>query len=108
MALNFWSGMVKRVGLKLTDKLMVGNVDNGEAEYIDIQELGQLLVQGSDTKDGYRWLKNVGNATTEYQIGEEIQGVGDLFPGYWVHGYIIGAPMTDPVAHIKIISSVKI
>ena len=108
MALNFWSGMAKRIGLKLTDKLMIGNVDSGEVEYIDIQELGQLLAQGSSTKDGYRWLKNAGNATSEYQIAEEIMGVGTLFPGYWVHGYIIGAPMTDPETHIKIISSVKL
>ncbi|WP_286755514.1 hypothetical protein [Roseivirga sp. UBA838] len=40
---RFWSGMAQRVGLKTTDKLIVGNVDTGSAEFVDISALLDLL-----------------------------------------------------------------
>jgi hypothetical protein len=35
----FWKGMAKRIGIKLTDKIAVGNVDTEATQYIDVQDL---------------------------------------------------------------------
>jgi len=110
MPINFWNGMARRVGLKMTDKLMVGNVDSGEPDYIDIQDLATFLGTGLSTKDGYDWRKNSGNATNEYQQGETIEGVGTLYPGYYIKGYFLSTPGAgnDPKPHLKILISEKI
>jgi hypothetical protein len=36
---RFWQDMLHRVTLKRTDKIMVGNVDSNDADYIDVSEL---------------------------------------------------------------------
>lgn len=104
----FWSGMTKRVGLKVLDKLMVGNVDNGEPEYIDIADLIALLNNaGALRKDGYRWVKGDGNVDlANYQINDEVIGEGIHFPGYKIHGFLkVNGAVVDPVQDIFILSS---
>lgn len=107
MPINFWNGMLKRATLKSADKLMVGNIDSGEPDYIDIQDLANFLGTGLSTKDGYDWRKNSGNATTEYQAGETIEGVGTLYPGYYIKGYFKTTPGAgnDPRPHLIILIS---
>lgn len=100
--------MNQRITLKVTDKLMVGNIDNGEPEYIDVSQLLTLAGAGSGSlfKEGYRWLKGNGNVDlVNWQVGDEGIGVGTFFPGYVVHFYVKTAPMTDPLTHLTILSS---
>jgi hypothetical protein len=108
--------MAKRTNFKQLDKVMVGNIDSGIPDYADLVDfanyIGTLIGAGSaapDWKDGYRWIKGDGNSsTTAYEIGDEIIGVGTLYPGYIIHGYIKAAPSgTDPNAYVAILSSVK-
>ncbi|MFC2110499.1 hypothetical protein ACFLSU_08025 [Bacteroidota bacterium] len=59
---KFWDNMVYRVGLKKTDKLMIGNVDNDNADHINIEDIIGLfntddLVDGVDTKQFTNALK---------------------------------------------------
>lgn len=115
MPLNFWLGMDKRVGIKPTDKLMIGNIDTGLPEYIDISDLATYLGAnpGGGTvqlyKNGYKWTKGEGKTSTAaYEIGDQISGVGTLFAGYAILGYVFAAPTSDPNAYIRIISSVKL
>ncbi len=113
MSLKFWSGMNPRVGLKLADKLMVGNIDNGEPEHISIDDLATLIGQagasGSLRKNGYRWIKGDGNVSlTNYEEGDEIIGEGTLYPGFVIHGYIKATPTATPDDYITLLSSVKL
>lgn len=48
---RFWLDFLHRTGLKRTDKIMVGNVDDGKAYYIDIAELLSVLTT-DDLKEG--------------------------------------------------------
>ncbi|MDR0712586.1 MAG: hypothetical protein LBF67_09640, partial [Prevotellaceae bacterium] len=41
--LRFWEDLLKRVGLKLSDKLMIGNVDTRATEYCDVSDLKDLI-----------------------------------------------------------------
>lgn len=41
--MKFWHDMLYRVGLKRTDKIMVGNVDTGASDYIDVKDLVKPL-----------------------------------------------------------------
>ncbi len=40
---RFWLDMSYRLGLKRTDKLMIGNIDNQKAEYIDLADILKVL-----------------------------------------------------------------
>lgn len=100
--------MNKRIGLKVGDKLMVGNVDSGEVEYIDITDLETLIGNGTQNlrKNGYRWIKGDGNiSTANYEIGDEIIGVGTLYGGFAIHGYIKASPTSNPNEYVTIIAS---
>lgn len=49
----------------------------------------------SFSKYGYEWIKGKGNSdTVTEEIGDELKGVGDFSPDYWVHLYIKAVPCT--------------
>jgi hypothetical protein len=106
--IKFWSDMTKRAAgsLLATDKLMVGKQDQSDPQYTDLDEVKKWLAMNNLRKDGYRWHKGEGNSDLdEYEVGDEISGVGTLWPGYKIEGYINTAPMTDKNQHITITQS---
>jgi hypothetical protein len=56
----FWKGLTKRSGLKLTDKLLVGNIDTEKSQYIDVQDLP--FSSQSDFNDAVSGLQATGEA----------------------------------------------
>lgn len=107
----FWSGMTRRLAsaLRLDDKLLIGKADKSDHQYSEIEDIQQFLAMKPLRKDGYRWYKGDGNEDLdEYEAGDEIYGVGTLFPGYHIGGYIKTSPMTDKNQHIVITSSTPI
>lgn len=86
---------------------------HNEDGYNSIAELGTivkgLVLGGTLYKDGYIWRKGQGNeSTANYELGDAIEGIGTLFPGYAIHGIINTYPMTDKNQHITILSSEKL
>jgi hypothetical protein len=64
-------------------------------------------------KDGYRWIKGFIGITenadlNDYELNDEIIGVGTLLPNYAVHGIITTVPMADPETDITYLSAVPI
>lgn len=109
--IKFWSDMAKRAAGQLTgtDKIMVGKADQSDPQYTDLTDLRDWVAMNHLKKDGYRWYKGDGNTDlAEYEVGDEISGVGTLFPGYKIDGYINTAPMTDKNQHITITSSTPV
>lgn len=107
----FWSGMTKRIAsaLRLDDKLMIGRQDKSGHEYSDLKDVRNFLNTNKLRKDGYKWEKGAGNQDLdEYEAGDTIEEEGTLWPGYYIKGYIMTAPMTDKNLHIKLIDSIKL
>ncbi|NJB36393.1 hypothetical protein [Croceivirga sp. JEA036] len=104
----FWSGMLKRAfnELKLSDKLIIGNIDTLDPDYADIEDLRDFIIMSPLRKAGYRWIKGEGNKSRQnWEVGDEFIGVGTLFPGYVVHGYIKNAAMTNLETDVTLLNA---
>ena len=90
------------------DKLFIYDSEGNKNGIIDAANLSVSAGSGA-TKDGYDWKKNSDNATNEYQQGETIEGVGTLYPGFYIKAYFTSTPgVDDPKNHIIILFSKEI
>ncbi len=91
------------------DKLFIYDAEAGKPGIVDADNLGAAAGSSPLTKDGYEWRKNAGNPTNEYQQGETIEGVGTIWPGYYIKAYFKSTPgADDPKNHTLILFSAEL
>jgi hypothetical protein len=79
----FWKGMTKRVGLKLTDKLLIGNIDTEKPQHIDVQDLPFARQSDLEAEASARASADTGirNAADIYNVTQKVP----LQSGYYTH-----------------------
>jgi len=97
----------EKQALATGDKLFIYDAAAGRNGIVDAANLTGAASGVFKAKDGYDYRKKVTNTTQLYQQGETIEGVGALYPGYYIKAYFTSNQTTgsDAKNHLVIIIS---